>query len=169
MNQPLLGIVCTQLCSMPATDASIGASNLHPDNADVIREGLALGILADIAQHPIEEFLRNQGSVTTGTRAELLFIEKRARCILYLKKSISEKHNDVTFRHRTGRRRVDGRGENSHGRTPRSMLVELFGGSAVAPHVQGAGMSGVGKTQFRPRHMGDYIKTRREHRRAGLL
>src|SRR5215813_15365704 len=106
---------------MQAIDAS-NASNLHPDNADVIWEGLALGILADIAQHSIEEFLRNQGSVTTGTRAELLFTEKRAGRILYLKKSISEKHNDVTFRHRTSRRRVGGRRENSHGWTPRCLV-----------------------------------------------
>src|SRR4029453_14927442 len=62
----------------PATDASIGASNINPDNADVICEGLALGMLTDIAQHPVEEFLWIQRSVTTGSRTEPLFIEERA-------------------------------------------------------------------------------------------
>jgi hypothetical protein len=53
---------------------SIGASNLHPYNADVIREGPALGILADIAQHPIEEFLRNQCSICfSRTCASVVF------------------------------------------------------------------------------------------------
>src|SRR5437868_6783590 len=79
----------------PNTDGSIGASNLHPDNADVIRKRLALGILADIAQHPVEEFLRRQGSVTTGSRAVLVLTEQRAGRILYLVKSISEQHNTV--------------------------------------------------------------------------
>src|SRR5262249_37504527 len=85
----------------PAKNASIGTSNLHPDNADVIRKGLALGMLADIAQHPVEEFLWNQRSVTTGSRTEPLFSEGRAGRILHLEKSISEKHNEIVFRHRT--------------------------------------------------------------------
>src|SRR4030095_6570716 len=103
------------------------------------------------------------------SRTEPLFIEERAGRILHLEKPIGEKHNEVAFRHRTRCRWVDGRGEDSHGRAARSLAVELFGRSAVASHVQRAGVPGVGETQFGPLHVGDTIKTGRKHRRAGLL
>src|SRR5690349_20419743 len=78
---------------------SIGASNLHSDNTNVIREGPALGIFTDIAHHSVEEFLRRQGSVTTDSRSELLFTEERAGRILYLVRAVSEKHNEVALHH----------------------------------------------------------------------
>src|SRR5205823_11494347 len=127
------------------------------------------------AKVPLWEYLRispstrsknssgTNGSVTIGSRAELLFIEERAGHILHLEKSISEKHDEVAFRYRTRCRRVDDGGEDSHGRAARFLAVELFGRSAVAPHMQRAGVPGVGETQFRPFHVGDNIKTGREH------
>ena len=36
----------------------VRAQDLHSDDADVVHEGFLLGILPDIAQHAVEEFLR---------------------------------------------------------------------------------------------------------------
>src|SRR5205085_1974724 len=59
--------------------------------------------------------------------------------------------------------------DNSHRRTALAVGLKYFRNQFAALESEGGGMSGIGKAQFSPLHIGYEIETGREHGCASLL
>ena len=144
-------------------------ADLHPDNADIIREGLALGIFTNVFQDPAEKPVRGQTGVTNNGRAQPVLIKERAGRVFDFEEPVREKHDEITFLHRPDGGRVNRGGKNARRRAARILSVELLGRCPALPDVERARMPCIGKTQLRPSHIGHNIETGGEHGGAGLF
>ncbi len=132
--------------------------DLYSDNANIVIESVLLGEMADVIENTREEFLWRKRRVTVHGGVELFLTKYISALVFYFEQPVGEKHDEITFRHRSDGSAVARCGNNSHGRPGESVPLKFLGGRGTLFDVKRTRMAGVGKPQLGVFHIGDEVK-----------